>query len=320
MMLTPTDISKILNVTPSHVSLLAKNFSNSEEDFTKVGKRVYFNPNVSKKIFENRGVDYSVREVIAFANNKGGVGKTSTAVNVAFRLSAMGFKTLLIDADSQASATSYITGQQEDSDYPTLIDIASEKVTLKNAVRRITDTLDLLPSSLKNSLLDMELQQKNGLHNPGTFFKDILKDHDYNYVIWDLSPTITNSLYWILQSCTKIVTVTNLEEFAVQGAEMTVNLVQRLKTNNNSFNPEVGVLINRFDERNKSLYKYLTRLKKLEDQSATVFASVIKTDTNIPKAQGNQGILSNNTKAFNDMSEFIVELCQFDKQIGQLRN
>lgn len=321
MMLTPTDISKILNVTPSHVSLLAKNFSTSEEDYTKVGKRVFFDPSVSKKIFETRGVDFKVRETICFGNNKGGVGKTSTSVNVALRLSAMGYKVLLIDADSQASATSYILGDNYgDTDQHTLIDIVTEKATLEESVKTITSTLDLLPSALKNSLLDTEFQQKAGLHNPSTYFKDMFKKHDYNFVIWDLSPTITTSLYWYMLSCNKIITVTNLEEFAVQGAEMTVNLVQRLKANNPGFTPQLGVLINRFDERNKSLYKYLSRLQKLEEQEANIFSSVIKTDANIPKTQGSQGILPSTTQAFKDMTSFVVELCELDKQISQIRN
>jgi len=311
-MLTPTDISKILNVSSSHVSLLSKNFIISEDDVTKIGKRAYFNPRVTRKILESRGVDFNKKESVAFGNNKGGTGKTSTAVNTALRLSAMGYNTLLIDADSQANATSHILGHSSEAARHTLIDVVSEKVDIKDAIITITDTLDILPSSLKNSMIDLELTSRSGRINSATYFKNLFEDLDYDYIIWDLSPTITTSLYWILLSCTKIITVANLDEFAVQGTEMTVELINELKANHKDFNPDIKILINRFDERNKSLLHYLTRLNKLESKGATLFGSVIKTDSTIQKTQSNQSMLPHNTQSFNDLSDFIVEFCQLD--------
>lgn len=312
MMLTPTDISKILNVSSSHVSLLSKSFLTSEDDVTKIGKRAYFNPRITRKILESRGVDFNKKERVAFANNKGGTGKTSTSVNTALRLSGMGFKTLFIDADSQANATSHILGNSTEASHYTLIDVVNEKIEIKDAIIKVTETLDILPSSLKNSMLDLELTSRSGRFNSATYFTNLLENLDYDYIIWDLSPTITTSLYWILLSCTRIVTVTNLDEYAVQGAEMTVELVTDLRANHKDYNPDIRILINRFDERNKSLLHYLTRLNKLESKGANLFGSVIKTDSTIQKTQSNQSMLPHNSQSFNDLSDFIVEFCQID--------
>lgn len=308
MMLTPKDISIMLGVSSSHVSLLSKNFVTGPDDITKVGKRSFYSPNITKRILSSRGFDFQKKEIIAFCNNKGGVGKTSISVNTALRLSAMGFKTLLIDADSQASATSHILGNIKSPSNINLIDVVSGKSTLEEAVVSVSDTLDILPSSLKNSMLDMEVVSKSGRANPATYFSDMLQKNSYNYVIWDLSPTITTSLYWILLSCTKLVVVTNLEEFAVQGAEMTVNLVNELKSAHSTFQPETKILINRFDERNKSLLSYLSRLGNLEQKGAATFQTVIKVDTNIQKTQSSQSMLPSGTQSFSDLSEFIFEL------------
>lgn len=308
MMLTPTDISKILRVSSSHVALLSKGFLKDEDDITKIGKRSYYSPAITKKILSSRGVDFKRKEIIAFCNNKGGVGKTSLSVNTALRLSAMGFKTLLIDADSQASATSHILGNTKLEVTNNLIDVVSGKATISESVVQVSQTLDLLPSSLKNSMLDMEIVAKSGRSNAATYFSEKLKEQDYNYIIWDLSPTITTSLYWILLSCTKLVIVTNLEEFAVQGAEMTIDIVNELKGAHPAFNPDSKILINRFDERNKSLLNYLSRLDKLKEKGVSTYQTVIKVDTNVQKSQSSQSMLPHNTQSFTDLSDFIFEL------------
>lgn len=319
MLLTPTDLSKILNVTSSHVSVLAKNLTDNDQDFYRLGKRVYYSPTITRKIFESRGVDYTKTEIIAFANNKGGVGKTSMAVNTALRLSSMGYKTLLIDADSQASATSYLLGEHHQQGF-NLIDVVQDKVSMEEAIHQISPTLSIIKSSLKNSMIDHELQSRLGILNAQAYFSDLLNPLEYNYIIWDLSPTITTTLYTILYSCTKVITVANLDEFAVQGVEMTINLVNKLKKSATNFNPDVGILINRYDERNKSLLNYLPIIKSFEEMDAKLYGSMIKIDTNIQKSQQSRTTLPSNSKAFEGVSGFIIELCEIDNQLGTVRN
>ncbi|MBF0209142.1 MAG: AAA family ATPase, partial [Oligoflexia bacterium] len=174
------------------------------------GRNRYFMPSAVKKILFHRGVDYTARSIVAFCNNKGGVGKTSLAVNTSLRLSRLGFKVLLIDADPQGNATSYIL-----SDYSyskVLYDVVSKECDIQEAIIRADDYLDILPSNLTNSRLDMQFSTLQ--INQQTFFKKMLSCLDYNYIVWDLSPSISTTNFLAILPRTHIYIVTTMTEFS----------------------------------------------------------------------------------------------------------
>ena len=225
LLVTTTELTQSLNVTPQRIAALAKHLGAPREKTKATGRTRGYKPSAVKKILSHRGVNYKINEIMSFCNNKGGVGKTSLAINTAMRLYSLGFKVLLIDADPQANATSYLIRNKEYN--LTLFDIISQDLTIDDVTIKINDNFHFIPSNLLVGNCDLHFATKN--YNQQTYFKKMLENLGYNYVIWDLSPSLCQLNFLALLSCERINIVTNLSEFSVQGLEMQNDVIEKAK-------------------------------------------------------------------------------------------
>lgn len=308
-----TDLTDLLNVTPQRVSALIKEVGLSSDEIGRVGREKEFSSIAMRKILTHRGFHFSDMKVMAFCNNKGGEGKTSIAINTALRLSSLGFSVLLIDGDPQGNATSYFLDGEEYSNV--LYDVVQNDVPIEDAILGVSDTLAILPSSLTNERLSNELQAKKINHR--AYFRDLISKLDFDFIIWDLSPSLSMTNYLALLSCDRINIVTTLSPFGVQGVEMTHNLILEAMGNYADFNPVVEVLVNKFDLRQQSALTHMSELKDLQSERNFSFSPVmIRTDISIAKAQGEHSVIRHNTNAFRDISDFVESIVQLKKQIA----
>lgn len=294
-----TDLTSILNVSPQRISALIKQLNIPEDEINRSGRAKQFSPSAMRKILEHRGLGFDTREIMAFCNNKGGEGKTSIAVNTALRLSSLGYKVVLVDADPQGNASSYLL---RDFDYEkVLFDVVKGEATVEECLVQLTENFSILPSGLVNENLSIELSQMRVNHR--TYFSELLEGVDANYIVWDLSPSLSMLNYFALLSCDRINIVSTLTEFGVQGVEMTNNLIQQAQSNYPDYGPVVEVLINKFDMRQTSSMRHMSDIQDLI--GLKLADNVIRVDSSIARAQADSTTLKSGSNAYKDICSFV---------------
>jgi chromosome partitioning protein len=223
-----------------------------------------------------------VGRIITFANQKGGVGKTTSAVNIAAEAGVAGKKVLLVDNDPQGNATSAVglfnKKNLNNSTYTTIID----PDTVRSSIHKTDfDNLDIMPSNINLAGAEIEIIEFNDRHKRLKNALDQIKD-EYDYIFIDCPPTLGLLTVNALVASDGIIIPMQCEYFALEGlAQLSVS-IKKVKQ---MYNPKlelVGILITMYNGRLNLSLQVMSELKKY--YSDKLFKTVISRNVRLSEA------------------------------------
>lgn len=220
-------------------------------------------------------------KIIAIANQKGGVGKTTTAINLAATLAVLENKVLIVDADPQANATSGVGVKGDQigiTTYECLTEMADPR---QGIVKTETPNLYLLPSSIDLVGAEIELVSMDQREYRMKETLDQIKD-EYDYIFIDCLPSLGLITLNALAAADSILVPVQCEFFSLEGfgkLKDTINLVQQ------SINPELkveGIILSMYDQRLRMANMVLEEIRHII--SDRIFETIIHRNSKIGEA------------------------------------
>lgn len=255
-------------------------------------------------------------EVISILNQKGGCGKTTTAVNLSAALALLGKKVLVIDMDPQANATTAfgVEKNEENSVYRVL---TGEQTLDEAIVPTEISGLDLLPSHISLSGAEIELSKDIG-------FPFILKESmdglldEYDYVLLDVPPSLGILTINSLVAADSVIIPIQAEFYALEGMADLLDAMNLVESRLNSPSPIKGILITLYDSRTRLGRDVYQNVKQYFGETEFIFKTTIPRNVKLAEApsHGKPCIIYDEecigTEAYNDLAQELLTLIEAD--------
>ncbi len=218
--------------------------------------------------------------IIAIAMQKGGVGKTTTAINLAAGLAAMGQRVLAVDLDPQGNLTQH-AGHDPEHTSPTIYDVLKAELEgsrrdVHGAIHQSAEGFDLLPSQPELSLVEMTLM--NALSRE-RMLATILEDvrDDYDFILIDCSPSLNLLVINALTAAHSVIIPIQTEYLAARGASMVLSTLETIR--HRKLNPNLyveGILLTMADTRTILTKDILAAVEHQFGAGQHIFEAVVK--------------------------------------------
>lgn len=252
--------------------------------------------------------------IISVANQKGGCGKTTTAINLSSAFAVSGKRTLLIDLDPQAHATYGLGLSNQNTDktaYNILTDNSERRKTLSDCVISISKKLDIIPSSILLSTIEQELKDTEDavskLH--AAIHIDRL---EYDYVVIDCPPSLGFLTFNALRAADLVLVPIDMSAFSLMGVAKLLGMLELIKVKI-SHSPRVNALATIFDKRTKYSQTMLDEIRQLFKEQ--LLDTVIRMNVALKKA-ASAGLsvmqFDNESNGAADYAALAREICEND--------
>lgn len=220
-------------------------------------------------------------KIIAVANQKGGVGKTTTAVNLSAWLAILGSRVLLVDIDPQGNATSGLGINKDELPNCIYNLLLGEAETDKVKIQGVLERLDLIPASIELAGSEIEMV---GLENRESMLGRVLGEEKnyYDYIIIDCPPSLGLLTINALVAADSVIVPLQCEYYALEGLGQLMNSIGLVKQNLNRELELEGVVLTMFDGRTNLSIQVVDEVKKYFKDK--VYRSIIPRNVRLSEA------------------------------------
>lgn len=229
-----------------------------------------------------KGKEKKMGRIIAIANQKGGVGKTTTSINLSACLAEMGKKVLVIDLDPQGNTTSGF-GIDKSEMENTVYELMLDECTIKESMTKVEniENLSLIPSNVNLAGAEIELL---GINEKEYILKnavDYIRD-DYDYIIIDCPPSLNMLTVNAMTTADSILVPIQCEYYALEGISQLIHTIDLVQERLNANLKIDGVVFTMYDARTNLSSDVVNTVK--ENLNATVYQTIIPRNVRLAEA------------------------------------